>query len=101
MLKNKKVLVVGASGLIGKNLVKNLLDSGAFVIAADLSLDNLNSSLKSIGIKSDNENCSTSTTSSCTVSCSQLVRKCRRIPNNKEMKNLFLLLKYRTDISSM
>ena len=57
MLKNKKVLVVGASGLIGKNLVKKLLDSGSFVIAADLSLKNLNSSLKSVGIKSDNENC--------------------------------------------
>jgi NAD(P)-dependent dehydrogenase (short-subunit alcohol dehydrogenase family) len=57
MLKNKKILVIGAAGLLGANLVKSLLDNNASVIAADISLNNLYKSLESVGIKSDDANC--------------------------------------------
>ena len=57
MFKNKKILVVGASGLIGVKLVKSLLDNDACVVAADLSLDHLHTSLESAGIVLDDGNC--------------------------------------------
>lgn len=57
MLKNKKILVIGAAGLLGANLVKTLLDNNASVIAADISLNNLYKSLKTFDIKADDANC--------------------------------------------
>ncbi len=54
MLKNKKILVVGAAGLLGATLVKELLAQGATVIAADISLDRLNSRLVGLGVAADN-----------------------------------------------
>jgi NAD(P)-dependent dehydrogenase (short-subunit alcohol dehydrogenase family) len=56
MLKKKKVLVVGAAGLLGASLVKELLANDICVIAADISLDRLNSSLGSLGIKLNDTN---------------------------------------------
>tara|TARA_B110001450_G_C17618215_1_gene480111 strand:- start:474 stop:1235 length:762 start_codon:yes stop_codon:yes gene_type:complete len=56
MIKKKKVLVVGAAGLLGASLVKELLTNDICVIAADISLDRLNSSLGSLGIKLNDTN---------------------------------------------
>lgn len=56
MLKKKKVLVAGAAGLIGASLVKELLAKDVCVIAADISLDRLNSSLGALGIKLSDTN---------------------------------------------
>jgi NAD(P)-dependent dehydrogenase (short-subunit alcohol dehydrogenase family) len=53
-LKNKKILVVGAAGLLGAKLVKELLAQGAKVVAADISLQRLNARLTSLGICVDN-----------------------------------------------
>lgn len=39
MLENKKILVIGAAGLLGSNVVKSSQRLGAKVIAADLCLD--------------------------------------------------------------
>ena len=58
MLKNKKILVVGAAGLLGATLVKELLVQGANVVAADISLERLSSSLLALGIKSNSDNVS-------------------------------------------
>lgn len=41
MLNNKKILVAGACGLLGKAIVRALISSGAFVVAADLEQRNL------------------------------------------------------------
>ena len=40
-LKNNTVLVVGANGRIGSVIAKRLLEEGANVIAADITLENL------------------------------------------------------------
>lgn len=50
MLKDKKILVTGAAGLLGAILVKELLAQGATVVAADISLERLNSRLAALGI---------------------------------------------------
>ena len=47
MLENKKVLIVGAGGLLGCQLVKSVIDSGATVIAADLDIHHLKGQLAS------------------------------------------------------
>ncbi len=36
MLKNKKILIVGAGGFIGGHLVKRLLDDGNYIVAVDI-----------------------------------------------------------------
>ena len=36
MIKNKKILIVGAGGFIGGHLVKRLLDDGNFITATDI-----------------------------------------------------------------
>tara|TARA_B100001057_G_C22780366_1_gene923393 strand:- start:581 stop:1342 length:762 start_codon:yes stop_codon:yes gene_type:complete len=56
MLKNKKILVVGAGGLLGSNLVKALIDNQACVVAADLSKINLEAKLQNIGVNTKDEN---------------------------------------------
>jgi NAD(P)-dependent dehydrogenase (short-subunit alcohol dehydrogenase family) len=50
MLKDKKILVAGAAGLLGATLVKELLAKGATVVAADISLERLDSRLAALGI---------------------------------------------------
>ena len=50
MLRNKKILIVGAAGLLGTNLLKNLLDHGAKVVATDVNLKLLKSHLIDNGI---------------------------------------------------
>lgn len=54
MLKDKKILVVGAAGLLGIALVQELLAQGAKVVAADISLERLDSRLLALGIGADN-----------------------------------------------
>jgi NAD(P)-dependent dehydrogenase (short-subunit alcohol dehydrogenase family) len=46
-LNNKKILVVGAGGLLGSEIVASALTSGAEVVAADISLTSLESKLSS------------------------------------------------------
>lgn len=41
ILKDKKILVVGAAGLLGSELVKALIEQGAEVIAADINITRL------------------------------------------------------------
>lgn len=48
MLKGKKILVAGASGLLGINLVIHLLKQGAFVIALDIDLSRLKTLLQDV-----------------------------------------------------
>ena len=36
MIKNKKILIVGAGGFIGGHLVKRLLNDGNSIVAADI-----------------------------------------------------------------
>lgn len=52
-LKNKKILIVGAGGLLGAKTVDILAKQGAYVIAADLSKSLVTNKLKSLEI--DNE----------------------------------------------
>ena len=49
-LDNKQFLILGAAGLLGAKVVKAVLEQGAKVVAADLSVENLNSQLLSIGV---------------------------------------------------
>ncbi len=51
MLKNKKILVIGAAGLLGTGLVKQLLIEGAEVVAADINIDLLKKQLNSLDIE--------------------------------------------------
>lgn len=41
ILKDKKILVVGAAGLLGSELVKELIQQGAKVVAADINIERL------------------------------------------------------------
>lgn len=54
MLNNKKVLIAGAGGLIGRSVVQACLAEGASVIASDLDLSALKQRLQDDGIVSDN-----------------------------------------------
>ncbi|MGI1677494.1 MAG: SDR family oxidoreductase [Cellvibrionaceae bacterium] len=56
MLKNKTILVLGAAGLLGSQVVKMLAENGANIIAADLCLKTLKKNLKDIGIKISKKN---------------------------------------------
>lgn len=51
MLKNEKILVIGASGLLGAGLVKQLLLEGAEVVAADINIDLLKKHMNSFDIE--------------------------------------------------
>jgi NAD(P)-dependent dehydrogenase (short-subunit alcohol dehydrogenase family) len=52
MFDGKKFLITGAAGLLGTALVKELLKSGASVIAADINLDDLNLTFENIKLNS-------------------------------------------------
>ncbi len=49
-MRNKKILITGANGYIGKNITKFLLDNGYHVIAVDYKVDNIDSRSKIIEI---------------------------------------------------
>ena len=44
----QKVLVTGANGYIGRNVINYLLDSNIDVVAADISLNKINDKVKKI-----------------------------------------------------
>jgi len=44
----QKVLVTGANGYIGKNVINYLLNNNIEVVAADISLDKINDKVKKI-----------------------------------------------------
>lgn len=48
LLENKSILVAGAAGLLGANLVPALIEQGAHVIAADLNVDLLRERFRAI-----------------------------------------------------
>jgi NAD(P)-dependent dehydrogenase (short-subunit alcohol dehydrogenase family) len=76
-LDNKNILIIGAGGLLGSEVVKSLLNCGAKVIATDLDTDNLTSTLEQMGIEQ----------SSCDLSIQQL-----DITNEQNVKDFFHLL---------
>ncbi len=59
MLNEKKILVVGAGGLLGAQTVQSLLNHKAFVIAADLNVSSLENKLvtQGIDVKSSHLSC--------------------------------------------
>ena len=42
MIKSKKILLIGATGVLGSHYVKRFLDEGAKLVAVDLLVRNLN-----------------------------------------------------------
>lgn len=54
ILKDKKVLVAGAAGLLGSALVKEILVQGAKVVAADINLERLKIRLTQCGVDLEN-----------------------------------------------
>lgn len=54
MLKNKKILVLGAGGLLGSQTVSALLQQGAKVLAADINFVQMQDRLINLGIDIDN-----------------------------------------------
>lgn len=56
MLKDRKILVAGAAGLLGASLVKELLVQGATVVAVDVSLERLDIRFAALGISADDAN---------------------------------------------
>ncbi|PWB36016.1 flagellin modification protein A [Pseudomonas sp. SDI] len=54
MLKDKRILVAGAGGLLGSTLSAALLGEGAHVIAADIDESLMNERLRQQGIEQDN-----------------------------------------------
>jgi NAD(P)-dependent dehydrogenase (short-subunit alcohol dehydrogenase family) len=50
ILNNKKILVVGAAGLLGATLVKELVVQGAKVVAADINIERLQNRLTEYGL---------------------------------------------------
>lgn len=55
LLENKSILVAGAGGLLGSNLVKAILNQGGKVIAADINVDLLKERLTSLDINLDSK----------------------------------------------
>lgn len=53
ILKAEKVLVVGAAGLLGAALVKELLNQGAKVLATDVSLADLSDRMRDLDVTAD------------------------------------------------
>ncbi|NVK42157.1 MAG: SDR family oxidoreductase [Oceanospirillaceae bacterium] len=52
MLKNKTILVLGAAGLLGRSVINSIIQNRGNVIAADISLDNINDSFKGVKLVS-------------------------------------------------
>lgn len=52
-LFDKKILVVGAGGLLGSQLVASILEQGAKVIATDICLEKTKNNLESLGVNLD------------------------------------------------
>ncbi|MBN3575778.1 oxidoreductase [Vibrio neptunius] len=52
-LENKVILIAGAGGLLGSQIVAAALKQGATVIAADLSVEDMKQRLKDIGVNTD------------------------------------------------
>lgn len=52
-LANKKILIAGAGGLLGSQLVVSILEQGAKVIAADLDLEMTKTNFEKLGVKLD------------------------------------------------
>jgi len=77
-LENKNILIIGAGGLLGSEVVESLLNSKAKIIATDIDTDNLVSKFEEIGIDVNNDN----------LSIQQL-----NITNEKNVKDFFNLLK--------
>jgi len=57
-LENKNIVVIGAGGLLGSQVVESLLNSGAKVIATDINTDNLLPKLEKMGIGLNDSNLS-------------------------------------------
>lgn len=55
MLTQKKVIVFGASGLLGTNVTINLLNQGSHVVAVDINFDILQEKLNQVVMKPDNK----------------------------------------------
>ena len=55
MLQDKTILVVGAGGLLGLNLVTTSLKQGARIIAADINITVLKMRLKNSGLNLNSE----------------------------------------------
>ena len=56
LLSNKNILVAGAGGLLGSRIVKNALEQGASVLAADNDYNKMKEQLSSIEINIDSPN---------------------------------------------
>lgn len=56
ILNNKCILIIGAGGLLGANLVSAILAVGAKVIAADINIDLINQRLSALELNMKNEN---------------------------------------------
>ncbi|MCV5391454.1 hypothetical protein OFC62_42715, partial [Escherichia coli] len=50
MLKDKKIVIAGAGGLLGASVVKSILEAGGSVVATDVSLEHLKARLSSVGV---------------------------------------------------
>ncbi|UWZ97350.1 oxidoreductase [Vibrio splendidus] len=50
MLKEKKIVIAGAGGLLGATVVKSVLETGGSVVATDVSLEHLVARLSSVGV---------------------------------------------------
>ncbi|EKO3800297.1 SDR family oxidoreductase [Vibrio harveyi] len=50
MLKDKKIVIAGAGGLLGASAVKSILEAGGSVVATDVSLEHLKARLSSVGV---------------------------------------------------
>lgn len=55
MLTNEKIIVAGAGGLLGSQLVASILEENGSVIAADINMEAMELRLKSLGIDTKNE----------------------------------------------
>lgn len=53
-LSNKKILIAGAGGLLGSQLVASILEQDAKIIAADLDLEKTKTNLEKLAVKLDN-----------------------------------------------
>jgi NAD(P)-dependent dehydrogenase (short-subunit alcohol dehydrogenase family) len=56
MLNGKKIVVTGAGGLLGANVVKSILEAGGAVVATDISLGDLKTRLSSFGANNLDDN---------------------------------------------